>query len=180
MDKCKDWDNPAYYNIRVFKEHETAEDRQLAPRRPEKLVKIAALGANGQLGSDICVAFEANGDSVARLTHADLEIASEDSVKSVLSAIAPDLVINPAAMHHVEKCEADPTGAYAVNGIGARNVAKCAAEIGAAVAFISTDYVFGGEKQSPYVESDAPSPLNVYGITKVAGEHSTRCQNSRH
>ncbi|MGA9671920.1 MAG: dTDP-4-dehydrorhamnose reductase [Terracidiphilus sp.] len=143
-------------------------------------MKIAVLGANGQLGSDICVAFEANRDSVARLTHADLEIASEESVKSVLSAIAPDLVINPAAMHHVEKCEADPVGAYATNGIGARNVAKCAAEIGASVAFISTDYVFGGEKQSPYLESDVPSPLNVYGITKVAGEHFARCQNPRH
>lgn len=143
-------------------------------------MKIAVLGANGQLGSDICTAFEENGDSVVRLTHADVEMASEDSVKTVLAAVAPQLVINTAAMHHVEKCESDPAGAFAVNAIGARHVAKWAAETGAAVAYISTDYVFGGEKQTPYVESDAPAPLNVYGVTKLAGEHFTRGHNPRH
>ena len=89
-------------------------------------------------------------------------------------------MINPAAMHHVEKCEQDPTSAFAVNAIGGRNVARWAAEAGAAVAYISTDYVFGGDKRTPYVESDAPAPLNAYGITKVAGEQFTRCQNPKH
>ena len=143
-------------------------------------MKIAVLGANGQLGTDICTAFEENGDSVARLTHADIEITSEDSAKAVLGEIAPEFVINPAAMHHVEKCEQDPTSSFAVNAIGARNIARWAAEAGAAVAYISTDYVFGGDKRTPYVESDAPAPLNVYGITKVAGEQFTRCQNPKH
>jgi dTDP-4-dehydrorhamnose reductase len=143
-------------------------------------LKIAVVGANGQLGRDICAVFEEAGDSVAGLTHADIEIASEDSVASVLAAVAPELVINTAAMHHVEKCEGDPAGSFAVNGIGARNVAKWAAEANVPIAYISTDYVFGGEKMSPYVESDAPVPLNVYGVTKLAGEQFTRGQNPRH
>lgn len=143
-------------------------------------MKIAVLGANGQLGTDICLAFEDNGDVVARLTHAELEIASEDSVTSALNAVGPDLVVNTAAMHHVEKCESDPSGSFSVNAMGARNVAKWAAEAGVPVAYISTDYVFGNDKQTPYIESDAPAPLNVYGVTKVAGENFTRCHNSKH
>jgi len=134
------------------------------------------------LGSDICAAFAANGDTVTALTHAEIEIVSPESVNTVLDEIAPELVINPAAMHHVEKCELDPAGSFAVNGIGARNVAKWAAGKGAAVAYISTDYVFGGDaaKNTPYVESDAPAPLNVYGVTKVAGEHFTQSENPKH
>ncbi len=143
-------------------------------------MKIAVLGANGQLGSDICGAFEQNGDSVVGLTHAEIEVSSEDSVKSALVAIAPQLVINTVAMHHVEKCEADPSASFGINGTGARNVARVAAEISAAVAYISTDYVFDGEKHSPYVETDVALPLNVYGVTKLAGEHLTRCYNPRH
>jgi dTDP-4-dehydrorhamnose reductase len=143
-------------------------------------LKIAVVGANGQLGKDISAVFEEAGDSVARLTHPDIEIVSEDSVVSVLGAIAPDLVINTAAMHHVEKCESDPAGSFAVNGVGARNVARWAAQANVPIAYISTDYVFGGDKKSPYVESDAPAPLNVYGVTKLAGEHFTCCQNPKH
>ena len=137
-------------------------------------------GANGQLGRDVCTVFEEAGDSVAGLTHADIEVASEDSVASALTAIAPDLVINTAAMHHVEKCEGDPAQSFAVNGVGARNLARWAAQADIPIAYISTDYVFGGDKISPYVESDLPVPLNVYGVTKLAGELFTRVQNPRH
>ena len=143
-------------------------------------MKIAVVGADGQLGRDMCAVFEEAGDLVARLTHADVEIASEDSVKSALGAIEPELVINAAAAHHVERCESDPAGSFSVNGVGARNVARWAAQANVPVAYISTDYVFGGEKMSPYVESDAPAPLNVYGVTKLAGEHFTSGQNPRH
>ncbi len=94
-------------------------------------MKIAVLGANGQLGSDVCAAFEKHGDSVVKLTHADIEISSKVSVDSVLDGIEPDLVVNTVAMHHVEKCEADPSGSFIVNGIGARNVAQWTCEHGA-------------------------------------------------
>ncbi len=143
-------------------------------------MKIAVLGANGQLGSDVCVAFKKHGDSVVGLTHADIEISSRPSVDSVLDGIEPDLVVNTVAMHHVEKCEANPLGSFTVNGIGARNVAQWTCEHGAVLAYISTDYVFGGDRHSPYLETDLPTPLNVYGITKLAGEQFSANGNPKH
>lgn len=145
-----------------------------------KSLRIAVLGANGQLGCDVCNAFQRIGDDVTGLTHPDIEVSSESSVHTVLAAIKPDIIVNTAAMHHVEKCEGDPTGSFAVNGIGARNVARWASVHGAAVAYISTDYVFGGDKLLPYVETDLPAPLNVYGITKLAGEQFSTQWNPRH
>jgi dTDP-4-dehydrorhamnose reductase len=143
-------------------------------------MKIAVLGSNGQLGSDVCAAFLRNGDEVVGLTHSDLELGSASSVNEALSASLPDLVVNTAAMHHVEKCEADQVAAFTANAIGARNVAEWAKAAGAAVAYISTDYVFDGRKNAPYLETDAPSPLNTYGITKLAGENYTAATASKH
>jgi len=136
-------------------------------------VKIAVIGSNGQLGSDVCEAFRRNGDAVFGLTHSDLELTSPSSVEAALSACTPEFIINTAAMHHVEKCEADPAAAFAANAIGAKNVAEWAKRADATVAYIGTDYVFDGGKAAPYVETDVASPLNVYGITKLAGEHFT-------
>jgi dTDP-4-dehydrorhamnose reductase len=76
-------------------------------------------------------------------------------------------------MHHVDKCESDPMGAFDNNAIGAKNVAEWAKRADAAVAYVSTDYVFDGKKGAPYLEVDAAAPLNAYGITKLAGEHFT-------
>ncbi len=136
-------------------------------------MRVAVLGANGQLGSDVCAAFAQNGDEVVVLTHADVELTSAPSVDEALSATNANFIVNTAAMHHVEKCEAIPAAAFAANAIGAKNVADWAKTSGAAVAYISTDYVFDGKKNSPYVESDLALPLNAYGITKLAGEHYT-------
>ena len=86
-------------------------------------MKVSVLGANGQLGSDICMKFKQNGDDVRGLTHADLEIASASSVENALSSCDPDFIVNTAAMHLVEKCEVDPAAAFAVNAIGAKHVA---------------------------------------------------------
>jgi dTDP-4-dehydrorhamnose reductase len=83
-------------------------------------------------------------------------------------------------MHHVEKCERDPAGAYAINALGPRRLAIEAERIGALLIHVSTDYVFDGGKNSPYVESDAPTPLNVYGNTKLAGEYYVRTSMKRH
>ena len=143
-------------------------------------MKIAVVGANGQLGSDMVSAFRAAGDSVEALTHADLEIAEFDSVSAVLGKLRPEVIVNTAAFHHVDKCEQDPAKAYAVNGIGSRNLARAANEIDALLIHISTDYVFDGSKNTPYEESDAPLPLNVYGNTKLAGEYYVRSIAKRH
>ena len=144
-------------------------------------MNVIVLGANGQLGRDVAVAFSAQGNTtVTSLTHEQVEAASVDSVRQALESIRPNLVVNTAAFHHVEKCEADPALAFAVNGIGARNVAQVADSLGAALIHISTDYVFDGVKAAPYTETDHPNPLNVYGNTKLSGEHFVRTANPRH
>jgi dTDP-4-dehydrorhamnose reductase len=88
--------------------------------------------------------------------------------------------VNTAAMHNVDKCEQDPRKAYAVNGVGSRNLAQVANDLGALLVHVSTDYVFDGNKKAPYEETDAPLPLNVYGNTKLAGEYYVRSIAKRH
>lgn len=131
---------------------------------------IAVFGGNGQLGADVCSVLEPE-HQVSVLTHADVDIADTMQLHSVLDRLKPQCVVNTAAMHHVERCEADPATAYAVNGIGVRGLAQWCAGQGAHLVHISTDYVFDGKKHNPYVENDAPLPVNVYGNTKLAGEH---------
>jgi len=143
-------------------------------------MKIAVIGSNGQLGCDVVAAFRTNEDEVVPLTHSDIELQDIDSVSSCLRASRPELVVNTAAMHHVEKCEEEPEKAFAVNGIGARNLALVARDLGATLMHVSTDYVFDGAKGVPYDESDAPNPLNVYGNTKLSGEFFVRCTTEKH
>jgi dTDP-4-dehydrorhamnose reductase len=134
-------------------------------------LKIAVIGANGQLGSDVCNCFLKNDDEVIKLNHDDIEIVNIDSVASILKQVNADIVVNTAAMHNVEKCEENPVRSFEVNGIGSRNLALICNEIKSKLVHISTDYVFDGEKKQPYIESDRPNPLNVYGNTKLSGEH---------
>jgi dTDP-4-dehydrorhamnose reductase len=133
-------------------------------------MKTAVIGANGQLGSDIVKAFRANGDEVVELNHSQVEVTDIDSVSNALNNAKPSVVINTSAQHNVEKCEQDPALSFAVNGIGARNLAMVCNDIDSTLIHISTDYVFDGAKRAPYVEADKTSPLNVYGNTKVSGE----------
>jgi dTDP-4-dehydrorhamnose reductase len=143
-------------------------------------MKIAVLGANGQLGRDIASAFAAEGNSVTNLTHENVEVSSLESVRSALECLHPEVVVNTAAFHHVEKCEADSALAFAVNGMGSRNVAQVADALRATLIHISTDYVFDGLKGQPYTEEDQAAPLNVYGNTKLAGEFFVRSIIPRH
>jgi dTDP-4-dehydrorhamnose reductase len=143
-------------------------------------MKVAVLGSNGQLGTDVVRAFADNGDEVFALTHADVEIANRESVSSKLHELQPDIVVNTAAMHHVENCESEPDKAFAINALGARNLALVARDIGSVLMHVSTDYVFDGSKGSPYDEGDPPRPLSVYGNTKLAGEYFVRSIAGKH
>jgi dTDP-4-dehydrorhamnose reductase len=143
-------------------------------------MKVAVLGASGQLGRDVAAVFAGEGHAVTGLSHEQMEVSSLESVRSALESIRPDLVVNTTAYHHVEKCESDPALAFAVNGIGARNVAQVTDALHASLIHISTDYVFDGAKRTPYTEEDAAHPLNVYGNTKLSGEHFVRSINPRH
>jgi len=143
-------------------------------------MRVAVVGANGQLGSDVVEVFRERGSEVFPLTHADLELANPDSVSTCLKSLAPAVVVNTAAMHHVEQCEQQPEKAFAVNAIGVRNLAVVTKELGAVLIHVSTDYVFDGAKGQPYVEEDAPVPLNVYGNSKLSGEQFVRTLNDKH
>jgi len=123
------------------------------------------------------------GEGVVGLTHADVDVTDGISVSRIVREHRPDWVINTAAFHRVDDCELNPTLAFAVNAIGAANVARAAAETGAGVVFYSTDYVFSGEgrpRHDPHTESSTPDPSNVYGASKVAGEHLVMNANPRH
>jgi dTDP-4-dehydrorhamnose reductase len=134
-------------------------------------MKIAIIGADGQLGTDLSNALEHTDHELVTLTIEHIDIGDMNSVTQVLTEHAPQMVINTAAFHDVPKCESEPDTAFHVNGIGARNVAMVCNEIDATLMHISTDYVFDGAKKAPYVETDRPVPLNVYANTKLSGEH---------
>jgi dTDP-4-dehydrorhamnose reductase len=136
--------------------------------------KIAIIGANGQLGSDLLQILKK--ENVVPLTHGDIEVSEMNSVSVVLKKYQPDIIINTAAYHRVDDCETELVKAFQVNAIGARNVAVVAQEIGAKLVFISTDYVFGGgePRDIPYTEFDTPIPVSVYGKAKLAGEDFIR------
>lgn len=143
-------------------------------------MRVAVVGANGQLGHDVVASFQNNGDDVVAMTHQDVSVDSPESVTRALEAARPEIVVNAAAFNHVEKCETEPGLAFAVNALGVRNVARSSASLQARLFHISTDYVFDGAKGSPYVEDDLPCPLNVYGNSKLAGEYFVRSGNPRH
>ena len=143
-------------------------------------MKIAVIGGNGQLGADVIAEFRKDGHEVRSLNHAEIELSEAGSVSRAIRQVCPDIIVNTAAMHHVENCELDPLRAFEVNGIGSRNLAQIAQELDAILVHISTDYVFDGSKRSPYVEEDAPRPLNSYGNTKLAGEYFVRSTVAKH
>jgi dTDP-4-dehydrorhamnose reductase len=135
-------------------------------------MKIAVIGANGQLGTDLCKTL--SNCEVIPLLHKDIEVADITTVKRTLEKHKPDAIINTAAFVRVDDCETEPDKAFLVNALGARNVAVIAEELGAKLVHISTDYVFGGEPEpnmAPYTEFDTPVPLNIYGRSMLAGEN---------
>ena len=134
-------------------------------------MRVAVIGANGQLGCDVCSAFSDSGYEVIPLNHDIVDIADFDSAEKNLEQTKADVVVNTAAMHNVDACEREPLKAFAVNGIGARNLAILSNKLDFVLFHISTDYVFDGTKRTPCIETDCPRPLNVYGNTKLAGEY---------
>jgi dTDP-4-dehydrorhamnose reductase len=134
---------------------------------PSRLT-IAIIGADGQLGMDLQEVL--SGHRVVALTYKDLDILDPEQTTERISAANPDWVINAAALTNVDWCESNDLKAFQVNALGARHVAR-ATPARSRIVQVSTDYVFSGEKTAPYEETDSPRPLNVYGITKLAGEH---------
>lgn len=144
-------------------------------------MRIAVIGGNGQVGTDLVAAARAAGLDVLPLTHADCDVTDRASLDAAFRDLGEgDFVANTAAFHRTDACEDDPERAMAVNALGAFNAAAAASERGAGIVFVSTDFVFDGSKDSAYVESDVPKPINAYGVSKFAGEMLAAHANPSH
>jgi dTDP-4-dehydrorhamnose reductase len=136
-------------------------------------MRILLFGGSGQLGSDLR-RVSAGRHQVVAPAHADADVTDAEAVEAIVARERPDAVVDAAAFHKVERCEEDPARSFLVNAVGAWNVARAARGAGARAVFVSTDYVFDGERPHGYAEDDPPAPVNVYGVSKAAGERATR------
>ena len=131
-------------------------------------MKIVIFGIQGQLGRDLEIALSDH--EIVPMLYEEVDVTDRAAVESAVASAAPDWVINSAAKTYVDKCETEEKSAFEVNALGARFVALAARDVSARLIHVSTDYVFEGTKGKPYVESDEPRPVNVYGASKYAGE----------
>jgi len=140
--------------------------------------KILIIGSTGMLAFDLMGVLKKD-DNVIGAGHTDFDVTDYGKTENFIKNNAPDIVINTAAFQKTEECELNPEKSFAVNAMGAFNVAKAAKKIGAKIIFIGTDYIFDGGKEY-FIESDIPNPLNVYGASKLAGEILTRINNENY
>lgn len=133
--------------------------------------RILLIGANGQIGCELQRALKPLGE-VTVLGHREMDLADPDAILHVMREQRPDVVVNAAAYTAVDRAEKEPDIAMAVNGTAPGILAEEAKRYGTLLVHYSTDYVFDGEKSDPYTEEDAPSPINTYGQTKLAGEQA--------
>ena len=176
----------------IFKEYEISEavlslkDKERKPlsetdveffRRPKKYL---ITGVNGQLGYDIARELESRGEvDVLALGRDEMDITDRDQVMKIVAAYHPDVIFHCAAWTAVDKAEDMQEECYNVNVVGTKNMVDASIEVGAKILYMSTDYVFDGEKDGLYVEDDLPKPKSVYGKTKYEGEEEVR-RNPKH
>lgn len=147
-------------------------------------MRVLVTGAGGQLGHDVADVLAGRtpaggrpspsagplGTEVVAADHRRLDVADRAAVQTAFEALRPDVVVHCAAWTAVDACESDPDRAFAVNAVGTRNIAEAARRQGSHVVYVSTDYVFDGRADRPYVEWDPTNPLSVYGRSKLGGE----------
>lgn len=138
-------------------------------RKAKNMKKVLITGAKGQLGHKIQEILGIDYELV--LTDSDnMDITDAELVDSFVSKAEPDYIIHAAAYTQVDKAEDDKELCEKINVLGTLNIANSASKYGATLIYVSTDYVFDGLKSEPYLETDAPNPLSVYGATKLKGE----------
>ena len=135
-------------------------------------MKVLVTGATGMLGSDLCPMLEDAGFDVIETTIEELDITDEQNVKDLLNDVKPDYVIHCAAYTNVDKAEEEPDKAENVNGTATKYIARACKANEAVLIYISTDYVFDGTKNTPYVPGDKTNPINAYGLSKLHGEQA--------
>jgi dTDP-4-dehydrorhamnose reductase len=142
-------------------------------------VKYAVLGSAGQLGRDLCPKLDGE---VIPLTRDRADLTREEEIRKALLEIQPQIVINCAAYNFVDRAESEPDQAMATNAWAMGKLARICFEIGATLVHFSTDYVFGLEpdRRRPYEEAEAPGPVSIYGLSKLAGEYMVRAHCPQH
>jgi dTDP-4-dehydrorhamnose reductase len=136
---------------------------------------IAVLGAHGQLGRDLTPRLGA-----VSLTRSQVDLSKPDTIAAAMQSLRPDVLVNCAAYNFVDQAESEPDAAMAVNAWGVRALAQSCREVKCKLVQFSTDYVFGLDSQrtTPLSETDAPGPVSVYGISKLAGEYAVLAADS--
>ncbi len=142
-------------------------------------MRILLTGALGQVGTELAPLLRQLGD-VTAVDRAECDLASEKDLRALVADTQPSVIINPAAYTAVNEAETQTDLARAINGAAPGILAQEAHRLGAMFVHYSTDYVFNGEKQTPYVESDEPAPLNMYGLTKLEGERAVAAAGGRY
>lgn len=140
-------------------------------------MKILIIGKTGQLGSALLKDALTLEHDVFAPSKQELDILNEDSFLNAMIYYKPEVVINTAAFHKVPLCEIEPVKAFQSNCIAVKKMAEISNEFDAWFVSFSTDYVFNGEKRRPYIESDTPCPLQMYGLSKLAGEYGALSYN---
>ena len=137
-------------------------------------------GCQGQLGQALLSLAGATDIELLGVSHSELEITNQSQIQAVFRQFKPDLLINTAAFTSVDKAESDSHSAFMTNCDGPRYLAEACNQAGTPIIHLSTDYVFDGELDHSYCETDVPHPLNVYGESKLAGELAVQQTNERH
>jgi dTDP-4-dehydrorhamnose reductase len=146
--------------------------------------KILLIGRNGQVGRELFKQFSsetlADQTKLIALSRQDLDLLQPEQIRQTISQLQPDVVINAAAYTAVDKAESEPELANAINAVAPGAMAQAAEQVGATLIHISTDYVFDGSKNTPYLESDPTNAIGIYGQSKLLGEESIRNNCARH
>ncbi len=142
-------------------------------------MRILLIGRNGQVGSALLATLPTLGEVIA-VDRKQLDLASSDSIRGVVTDVRPQLIVNAGAYTAVDQAEREEALAVRVNGEAPAALAEEAAHLGALLVHFSTDYVFDGEKAAPYRETDVPNPLNAYGRSKLAGERAIQASGCRY
>ena len=137
-------------------------------------MKVLVTGAKGMLGQDLCPILEDNGYDVIETDIHNLDITNLENVTNIINNETPEIIIHCAAYTNVDKAEEDLENARKINVLGTENLAKICGEKDIMIVYISTDYVFDGEANTPYLPNSKTNPINNYGLTKLEGEKAVK------
>jgi dTDP-4-dehydrorhamnose reductase len=143
-------------------------------------MRLLLLGGSGQVGTEFQALRRSDDIEIVAPDEGALDLTDHEALEGIVAEGSWDAVINAAAYTDVDRAESDEAKAFAVNGEASSRLAAATRLLGIPLIHISTDYVFDGRKGSPYVEADAPAPLNAYGRSKLAGERGVAAGNPRH